>query len=190
MLDWIKTRKDILTIAGLLVIFYFIFFHNIGTYPLMDIDETRYVLMSKDMFHSGDFMTLYLNGEYFFEKPPLYFWLECISFKLFGFINEFSARFPAALCSMILAFTVYFTGKKTVSRTYGVLSSIILAASLEFTILSKYAILDIVLCTFCALSVFSYFLTFYTQEKIKNISGGCFIFFLLLLCLQNGFRVL
>lgn len=186
MSEWIKSRKDILTAAGLFVIFYFIFFHNIGTYPLMDIDETRYVLMSKDMFHSKDFMTLYLNGEYFFEKPPLYFWLECISFKLFGFVNEFSARFPVSLCAMILSFSVYFTGKKIVSRTYGVLSSLILATSLEFTVLSKYAILDIVLCTFCALSVFSYFLTFYTQEKNKKYFWWLFYIFSALAVLAKG----
>ena len=73
----------------------------------MDIDETRYVLMSRDMMKNHDFMTLYLNGEYFFEKPPLYFWIECIFFKFFGYVNEFSARFPAALSGMILCYVVY-----------------------------------------------------------------------------------
>ena len=40
--------------------------------------------MAKEMFKSKDFLTLYLNNDYFFEKPPLYFWCECLSFKLFG----------------------------------------------------------------------------------------------------------
>lgn len=73
LIELLQKKKNIFIPLVLFVVFYFIFFHNIGTYPLMDIDETRYVLMSKDMLKSHDFMTLYLNGEYFFEKPPLYF---------------------------------------------------------------------------------------------------------------------
>lgn len=33
----------------------FYIFHDIGSYSLMDVDETRYVAMAKDMFHSKDF---------------------------------------------------------------------------------------------------------------------------------------
>ncbi len=62
--------------------------------------------------YQKDFLTLYLNGEYFFEKPPLYFWQECLSFALFGKINEFTARFPVALLGFLFCFVVYFTCKK------------------------------------------------------------------------------
>lgn len=184
--EFAAKHKELITFSGLFIVFYFIFFHNIGTYPLMDIDETRYVLMSKDMFHSKDFMTLYLNGEYFFEKPPLYFWIECISFKFFGFINEFSARFPAALCGMILSFLVYFSGKKIVNAKYGIVSSLSLASSLEFTILSKYAILDIFLCTFVALSVFSYFMTLFATEANKKYFWWMFYIFSGLAVMAKG----
>ena len=74
----------------------------------MDVDETRYVAMARDMFLSKDFLTLYLNGEYFFEKPPLYFWQECLSFALFGKINEFTARFPVALLEFFILFCCIF----------------------------------------------------------------------------------
>ena len=102
IIQFINKYKEIVTIIFLAVIFYFIFFHNLGTYSLMDVDETRYVSMARDMFNTKDFMTLYLNGEYFFEKPPLYFWQECLSFLLFGKVNEFTARFPVALLGFIL----------------------------------------------------------------------------------------
>ena len=62
--EFFVKNKNLLTVTGLFVVFYFMFFHNIWSYPLMDIDETRYVLMSKDMYNSHDFLTLYLNGEY------------------------------------------------------------------------------------------------------------------------------
>ena len=69
--DFVFKYQDLFTILGLGILFYFIFFHNIWGYALMDVDESRYVSMSKDMFNTKDFLTLYLNNEYFFEKPPL-----------------------------------------------------------------------------------------------------------------------
>jgi len=142
--EQINKKAEVLTFLGLSILFYFIFFHNTWAYPLMDADETRYVSMARDMFYSKDYLTLCLNGEYFFEKPPLFFWLECFSFHIFGFINEFSARFPVALLGTISCYLVYFMCKKIISRSYGIISSIILATSIEYSMLSKLAILDIV----------------------------------------------
>ena len=128
-------KPDLITVLGLSLLFFFVFFHNIWAYPLMDADETRYVSMARDMFNNKEFLTLYLNGEYFFEKPPLYFWIECLSFWIFRCINEFSARFPVALLGSMGCFLVYFMGKKIVSRSYGIVSSIILATSIEYSML-------------------------------------------------------
>ena len=81
--DFVLKHQELFTLFGLGILFYFIFFHNIWSYALMDVDESRYVSMSKDMFNTKDFLTLYLNNEFFFEKPPLYFWGECLSFAVF-----------------------------------------------------------------------------------------------------------
>ena len=97
MMDFIKKHPELFTIFGLLCFCGMIFFYGIGSYALMDVDETRYVSMARDMFHSKDYMTLYLNGNYFFEKPPLYFWGEVLSFLGFGTVNEFTARVPVIL---------------------------------------------------------------------------------------------
>lgn len=181
--DFFKKHIELFTVVGLGIIFYFIFFHNIGTYPLMDSDETRYVAMSRDMFNSGDYLTLYLNGNYFFEKPPLYFWLECISFGLFNAINEFTARFPVAMCGFLSAFLAYFVGKKVVSRNYGIISALILATGLEFVILSKFAILDIVVSACILYSVYSGIMTYFCTEKNKKYFWWIFYLF-------SGFAVM
>ena len=185
----IKTffRKETLTILGLGIIFYFIFFHNIGNYPLMDVDETRYVSMARDMFLSKDFLTLYLNGNYFFEKPPLYFWQECVSFWLFrGNINEFTARFPVALLGFCFSFVVYFSSKIWVNKKYAILTSLILASSLEFIMLSKYAILDIVLTFYIGLAIISYFHTYFCNEKNKKYFWWLFYLFSGLAVMAKG----
>ncbi len=184
--DFIKKHGDLFTFLGLLIVCYFIFFFNIGNYPLMDVDETRYVSMSRDMFHCKDFLTLYLNGDFFFEKPPLYFWGECLSFAIFGKVTEFTARFPVALYGTLSTLLLYFTGKKVVSRRYGVISALILATTLEFVILAKFAILDIVVTTCVGFSVMFGFLTQFVQDKNKKYMWWLFYIFSGLAVMAKG----
>lgn len=152
----------------------------------MDVDETRYVSMARDMFHTKDFMTLILDDDYFFEKPPLFFWGECISFAVFGKINEFTARFPVALYGTLTCFLTYFMGRKIVSRNYGVVSSLILATCFEFVILAKFAILDIVVSTCVAFSIMLGFLTFFCKEENKKFCIWLFYIFSGLAVMAKG----
>ena len=185
-LDFVKKHPEWFTVLGLCILFYFIFFHNIGNYPLMDVDETRYVSMARDMFHTKDFMTLILDDDYFFEKPPLFFWGECISFAVFRKINEFTARFPVALYGTLTCFLTYFMGRKIVSRNYGVVSSLILATCFEFVILAKFAILDIVVSTCVAFSIMLGFLTFFCKEENKKFCIWLFYIFSGLAVMAKG----
>ncbi len=184
--EFVFKHQELFTILGLGILFYFIFVHNIWAYALMDVDESRYVSMSKDMFNTKDFLTLYLNKEFFFEKPPLYFWGECLSFALFGKITEFTARFPVALYGAMCGFLTYFMGRKIVSRTYGVVSALILATSLEFLILSKFAILDIVVSTCVWFSLCFGMLTFFCEEKNKKYFWWLFYIFSGLAVMAKG----
>lgn len=172
-----EKHPEIFTFVSLAVILFFIFIVNIGSYPLMDIDETRYASMARDMFNTGDFTTLKLNGEFFFEKPPLYFWLECLSFAFFGKVNEFTVRFPVALTGFLSPIVLYFFAKKCVSRKFAFISALILATCAEFVILAKFSILDTILAFFVQLSVVSGFLTFFVSEKSKKYCWWAFYAF-------------
>ncbi len=184
--EFLIKYQGLFTILGLGILFYFIFFHNIWAYALMDVDESRYVSMSKDMFNTKDFLTLYLNNEFFFEKPPLYFWGECLSFAIFGKITEFTARFPVALYGTLCGYLTYFIGKKVYSRSYGVVSALILATSLEFLILAKFAILDIVVATCVWFSLAFGMLTNFCSEKNKKYFWWLFYIFSGLAVMAKG----
>ncbi len=184
--EFILKHSEFFTVLGLCILFYFLFFHNIWSYALMDVDESRYVSMSKDMFNSKDFMTLYLNKEFFFEKPPLYFWSECLSFALWGKVSEAAARFPVALYGTLTCMIIYALGRKVVSRLYGVVSSLILATSLEFLILAKFAILDIVVASCVTLSLCFGIFTYYVKEQNKKYMWWLFYIFSGLAVMAKG----
>ena len=52
-----------------------------------------------------------INFEPFHEKPPLYFWLQVISMKIFG-ISSFSARLPNAVLSVIFPVILFNIGSR------------------------------------------------------------------------------
>ena len=184
--EFLLKHSEFFTVLGLCILFYFLFFHNIWSYALMDVDESRYVSMSKDMFNTKDFMTLYLNKEFFFEKPPLYFWSECLSFAFWGKITEATARFPVALYGTLSCLMIYILGRKVVSRLYGVVSSLILATSLEFLILAKFAILDIVLASCVTLALCFGMLVYYVKEQNKKYMWWLFYIFSGLAVMAKG----
>lgn len=149
-------------------VIFFGFFYDIGIYPLLDIDETRYVTMARDMFYSKDYLTLYLNGDYFFEKPPLFFWIEVISFHLFGFINEYSARIPLVLLSLLPCGLLFDLCLKTKGKRFAIFALMVLSTSLEYVFMTKIAILDSVFTSFLTSSILCYFYTFYVKEENKK----------------------
>lgn len=62
---------------------------------LFDWDELIYASLARQMLASGDPLALQINGEPFYEKPPLFFWLQALAMAALG-INEGAARLPNA----------------------------------------------------------------------------------------------
>lgn len=185
--EFYEKHKNALFILGVVIVTYFLYFHNLGNFKLLDVDETRYVDMSRCMRETGDYMTLFLNGEYFFEKPPLFFWLENISFAVFNAVNEFTARVPGCIEGIFAAIVLFFTTKKFTKNTkWAALSALVLLCSAEFLILSKTAILDILLCSMVTISVLCGFMTFAAEEKQKKFYWWGFYLFSALGVLGKG----
>jgi 4-amino-4-deoxy-L-arabinose transferase-like glycosyltransferase len=72
----------------------------LGAVPLFDWDEINFAEISREMVISNQYLQPTINFRPFWEKPPLFFWLQSLSFHLWG-INEFAARFPNALCGLV-----------------------------------------------------------------------------------------
>jgi 4-amino-4-deoxy-L-arabinose transferase-like glycosyltransferase len=63
------------------------------------------------MIETSNYLSVQINYQPFWEKPPLFFWMQAISMKVFG-INEFAARFPNAVFGIIYLMTLSVIGKK------------------------------------------------------------------------------
>ena len=83
----------------------FILFYKLGHHALADWDEAIYAEVSKELANSSNTLVLTWGNELWFQKPPLYFWLQAASFKLFG-ISELSARLVSCLSGLLIAITL------------------------------------------------------------------------------------
>ena len=83
----------------------------LGSVHLFDWDEINFAESAREMLVSGNYFRVQINFEPFWEKPPLFFWMQVASMKLFG-INEFAARFPNAICGLLTLSFLYYSGSK------------------------------------------------------------------------------
>lgn len=78
----------------------------LGIRPLSTPDETRYGEIPHEMIKSGDWAVPHLIDLRYFEKPPMGYWLNAISLKLFG-ENNFAVRLPTALAAGLSAWFIW-----------------------------------------------------------------------------------
>lgn len=175
---FINAHPEVFCLALLAISCIVFLFCGLGSYPLMDVDETRYAVIARDLIGSFDWNSLMLNNVPFLEKPPLYFWLVGASIKLLGGFSEFAVRFPIALLATFIVFFTYFVGKKVISRKFGMISSMVLLSSIFFLILSHVAILDMVLTVFMTSAIYCGFLTHFCEQKYKKYFWWYFYLFI------------
>jgi len=120
--------------------------------PLVDLDEGAFTEATREMIESGNYVSIYLNGEPRNDKPILIYWLQAGSVHLFG-LNEFALRLPSVLAALAWLWVLYrFTRRHTDTATAGV-AAMLLALSLGIGVVSKAATADALLNLFLALAM-------------------------------------
>ena len=132
-----------------------IVFSNLGGIPLLDPDEPVYAETPKEMYIFNEFVSPRIFGEYWYDKPPMYYWLVAASYKIFG-MNEFAARFPSAILAVICTLVVYLSGRRLFNERAGIAGALVLTTSIEFFYLGKAAVTDMTLLLFLTISLLSF----------------------------------
>ena len=128
-------------------------FHILGTWglPLIDRDETRFAEASREMRQRSDYVIPYFNNEYRFDKPPLTYWCQVVSFRAFG-ETDFAARFPTAVAATLVAIVLFAWGARLHGNQTGWWAAIIFTLSLQTFVHGKAAVADMWLVLFFTLS--------------------------------------
>jgi 4-amino-4-deoxy-L-arabinose transferase-like glycosyltransferase len=152
------------------------FIPNLGSVHLFDWDEINFAESAREMLLTDDYWRVKIDFKPFWEKPPLFFWLQVVSMKVFG-INEFAARLPNALFGIITLLTLYLIGKKEKDATFGLLWALAYLGAFTPHFYFKSGIIDPVFNFFIFLGIyFSYrgirVLRNKEERRKENGAGG------------------
>ncbi len=122
---------------------------------LLDDVDSVYIEISREMLHRHDFVTPYVDGIRFFDKPPLMYWMAAGSMRVFG-EYDWAARLPLALAVLALLLAVYGLGKRLCGERGGFYAALILGTSVGTYLYTRFFIPDILICLWMTLGVWCF----------------------------------
>jgi 4-amino-4-deoxy-L-arabinose transferase-like glycosyltransferase len=156
---------------------------GIGSYGLYEPHESHFAMVGNEMVLREDWITPYLNGAPYLNKPPLLYWLIAISTTIFG-NHEFAARLPIALAGWL---GIMIAGKWS-QDLWGVtayrITILMLSVTLGWFIFSHQILTDILLATLLLAS--NYFLWKLLHEPRSQIYFLCLYTCITLCLLTKG----
>lgn len=89
----------------------------LGSVHLFDWDEINFAECAREMIVTGDYNTVQIDFVAFWEKPPLFIWMQVLCMKIFG-INEFAARLPNAIAGAVTLATLFVLGSRISGKKF------------------------------------------------------------------------
>lgn len=100
-----------------------------GGVHLFDWDEINFAECAREMIVTDNYLGVQINFMPFWEKPPLFIWMQVLSMKAFG-INEFAARFPNAVAGIVSLLVLYNIGRRIYNSEFALWWVVVYAGSL------------------------------------------------------------
>lgn len=128
----------------------------LGAAPLIDPDEPVYGQTAKEMLAAGDWLSPRIYGNFWYDKPPLFYWLEMISYSILG-ISDYASRLPSAILGIGTIMYVYTQAKQLFNKEIAYLAGLILITSLGFVYIGKAAVTDMTLMLTLTVAMLSFY---------------------------------
>ena len=141
----------------------------LGRVHLFDWDEINFAECAREMLITRDFGRVYINFQPFWEKPPLFFWLQAASMELFG-VGDFAARFPNAICGILTLVIIFRIGKKLYNQVFGWFWVLLYGGSVLPHLYFRSGIIDPWFNLFIFIAIYFYVLYYWKRELIQHLS--------------------
>ena len=129
---------------------------------VIEVDAAQYASISMEMLQNKSFLQITERGINYLDKPPFLFWINALSFQLFGF-NNFAYKLPTLLFSILGLVYTFKLGRDLYSPEVGRNAAIVLATSLGFVWTNNDVKTDALVMSAIVMSV--YFLIQYLDRK-------------------------
>jgi len=125
------------------------FFLLLGSRALNEPDEGRYSEIAREMVVSGDWLVPNLWFMPHLDKPPVTYWCEAVSLKIFG-LNEWAVRLPLALAALSGLLATFLLARSMIGSRAGWISILLLETSFLYFVMARFLTTDFFLTQFVA----------------------------------------
>ncbi len=108
------------------------------------------------MIERADYVVPYFNNQLRLDKPPLAYWAQAVSYRIFG-ENDFATRFPSVVAAALTALLIFAWGVRIGGEKIGWWAAIIFTLSLQTFVHAKAAVADMWLVFFMTIAHWSAF---------------------------------
>ena len=137
---------------------------------VIDVDAAQYAAISMEMLLNDRFLQVFERGKDYLDKPPLLFWLNAASFKVFG-LHNFAYKLPTLLFSALGLFYTYRLGKLLYNSSIGRLSALFVGTSIGFIWANNDVKTDAIMVSCIVFSVY-YLILFLERSTWRNLIAG------------------
>src|SRR3954447_20071939 len=113
--------------------------------PLLEPQEPRHAEIAREMLTSDSYLVPLLDGQPYLDKPPLFYYLILLSYRIFG-VHDWAARLVPGLAGTLTVLLTWFWGRAVVGRRAAFWGALILCLSARFVYLERLLTFDCVLC--------------------------------------------
>ena len=141
------------------------------SYGLFDLDEGFYASVTASMIRHHEWITPTLNGQPWFEKPILIYWLAKPALMLFG--QAAGPRLPSVLATVATYALVAWFVRRHFSGLAAVLSLFILASSLLAVAIGRMIMTDPLLLFFFTAAMLAFGESLVSDPRWRLLAAGC-----------------
>jgi len=149
--------RRIASYLALAIVFSAVYIGSLFSPALLDDADSTHAEAAREMFVTGDYVTLHVNGVRYLEKAPLPYWLVAFSYRLFG-VNEFATRLPMAISVLLLGVLALVWARRAFGERAGIYAGLFVYTAAGVFLFTRILIPDVLLSLLIAASLY-FFLT-------------------------------
>ena len=165
-----RLLADVGYVPVLLAVAVLVCFTGNALVKITDPVESNYALTAMEMLQSGDYVSPRIFGNYWYDKPVLFYWELMAAFSLFG-TTEFAARFFPSVFGLVGVVMAYAFASRLYDRKTGFVAALVLVTSLEYFYLSHAVITDMTLFVFFSATLMLFYLA-YSENRPRLYYGA------------------
>ena len=139
----------------LLLVFIAVYFAALFSPALLDDADATHAQAAQHIATSNDWVTMYVNGIRYLEKPPLPYWMVAVDYHLFGF-NVFATHLPMVLAVLGCAVLMWTWARRAWGDRAAFYAALAMLTSVGVFLFTRTLIPESLLTFFLLLALYSF----------------------------------